>query len=147
MSESHPGLRSARAVAMANRSDRHSPKPATCRAFEAATPIRHECADSHRGLGQQSVMPRKQAAYTTATGFLLITNLRCRALVGRGPYMTRHSSPDEDCLQYGRILIARSVVLRACRQSTRPPRLTDFRGRRFDDRPHVFSATRKLVER
>ena len=80
---------------MANRSDRHSLKPATCRAFEAIRSIRRECADFHRGLGPQSVVPRRQAVYATATGFLLTAGFRCRALEGRGPYGTRHSSPDE----------------------------------------------------
>ncbi len=80
---------------LANRSDRHSSEPATCRAFEAIRSIRRECADFHRGLGQPSGTPRSQAVYATATGFLLNTGFRCRALVGRGPYVTRHSSPDE----------------------------------------------------
>ena len=101
MLESHPGLRSVRAVMMANRSDRHSLEPATCRAFEATAPIRRDCADFHRGLGPKFGAPQKQAVYTTATGFPLTTSFRCRALEGRGPYMTRHSFANEACLQQG----------------------------------------------
>jgi len=111
--EACPRLRSERVMELVNRSDRHSQKPATCRAFEAMKSIRHECADFHRGLGQQSVTPRSKAGYATATGCLTTrchASVRCRAQVasftvrgcarrGRGPYVTRHSFANEACLQ------------------------------------------------
>ncbi len=64
-------------------------------------PIRRECADFHRGLGQKLSAPHKQAVGTTATGSSLTIVLTSSNPLGRGPCMTRHSSLDDRCLQQG----------------------------------------------
>jgi transposase len=101
MCESHPGLRSVSIMVLADRSDRHSLKPATCRARAAIRSIRRECADFHRGLGQKFSAPHRQAVCTTATGSSPTIVFTSTNPLGRGPYMTRHSSLDDGCLQQG----------------------------------------------
>jgi hypothetical protein len=97
--ESHPRLRGVRAMVLADRTDRHSSEPATCRAFEARTPIRRRVRGFPSGPRATVVAPLSQAAYTTATGSLPTHCLLPQQTSGRGPCMTRHSSLDEGCLQ------------------------------------------------
>src|SRR5712691_10385695 len=88
-------------MVLADRSDRHSLKPATCRACEARISIRRECANFHRVLGQKFSAPHRQAVCTTATGSSLTGVFTSSNPLGRGPCMTRHSSLDDRGLQQG----------------------------------------------